>query len=392
MKIAHYVGFGPNRSGLYEAARDMLRGDLEYGHDAVMVDVGVTKDGGSREPATVGSIDDRAGFRIKTVSWQSALDADVIVAHTGIDDSWVVQSQAPMVWLLHGRPLDAFRPEQNRGRRSYSIMGEVAQWPRVRAMLTLWREHVEYWQVMMPPEKLVLIDDPPIDKQRFSPQGPRYEIPARYRGETNVLIADSWRDDVDTFEVANSTYHAAKTIPGVRVHFCAMEFPLDENGRATPTGPWTHLLDAYKQVGVLGEVFARLGDMQNHYRAMDVLLTPHVIATRTLLEPMACGVYIIGAPENRWATATANPASAKSMTTALAEAVRRIRCGEFTRETDVGKVCGLATYAARINHVYEAAVEGRPMNEVHIPMEGSNGNTSEESLRRDYAACVGCAH
>lgn len=370
MKIAHYVGYGPNRSGLYEAARDMLRGDIEYGHEAVMVDVGVTVAGQAREAGIVGNGDDRAGFRLETVSWQSAIDADVIVAHTGIDDSWVAQSQAPMVWLMHGRPLDTFRHEQNStAMRSYSLLGELAQWPRVRAMLTLWREHVEYWSVMVPPEKLVLIDDPPIDKRRFSPEGPRYEIAEACRGEINVMIADSWRVDVDTFEIANSMFHAAQAVPGVRVHFYAMEFPLDDKNQATPTGPWTYLLNAYRDAGILGEVFTRVGNMQHHYRAMDILLTPHTIATRTLLEPMACGVYVIGAPGNRWAAGTANPASAESMTAALGEAAQRIRCGEFTRETDVGKVCDLATYASRINRIYEAAVEGRPMNQVQELLE-----------------------
>ena len=282
-----------------------------------------------------------------------------------------------MVWLLHGRPLDAFRPEQNRGRRSYSIMVDVARWPRSRAMLTLWREHVEYWQPVMLPEKLVLIDSPPIDKERFNPEGPTYIIPESHRGEINVMIADSWRDDVDVFEIANSAYHAAQAVPGVRMHFCAMEFPLDENQRGIPTGPWKYLLDAYKEAGILGEVFSRLADMQHHYRAMDILLTPHVIATRTLLEPMACGVYTIGAPENRWATATANPASAKSMTKALADAAAMIRAGEFTRQTDVHNVCGLAQWALRMNQVYEAAVAGMPMNEITINMEGSDGSTEE---------------
>jgi glycosyltransferase involved in cell wall biosynthesis len=372
MKIAHYAGFGPNRSGLYEAARDMLRADAEYGHDAVIVDCGVTADGIDREPGTVGSIDDRAGFCIKTVSPESARDADVIVAHTGIEDLWVAQSQAPMVWLLHGRPLDSFRPEQNRNRRSYSLIAELAQWPRVRAMLTLWREHVEYWQVIVPPEKLKLIGRPPIDKRRFSPEGSTYEIAPGLRGDINVMIADSWRDDVDTFEIANSMYHAAQAVRGVKVHFYGMEFPLDESQRGIPTKVWSYLLDAYRDAGILGEVFTRVGNMQHHYRAMDILVTPHVIATRTLLESMACGVYVIGPDDNRWARGDANPQSAECMTDALTQAAEAIRCGAVTRETDVHRVCGLDEYAPLITEVYEAVVEGRPMNQKRIPLEDRN--------------------
>ena len=77
---------------------------------------------------------------------------------------------------------------------------------------------------------------------------------------------------------------------------------------------------------------------------------------------------------------TANPANAKAVTAALENAVGRIRSGEHTRETDVGKVCDLATYAERVNRVYEAAVGRRPMNEVRIPLEKKDGTTDEKRL------------
>ena len=267
-----------------------------------------------------------------------------------IEGAW---REAPIVWLLHGRPLDCFRGEQNGQSKSYSLTAEIARWPRVRALVTLWKEHYEYWRVLIPEEKLVLIDSPPIDTKRFSLDAPIYQIPAERRGEINILIADSWRPDVDICELANSTLYAAKATPGVRVHFYAMEKPL---------GPWEHLVGvngAYERAEVLGEVWERVQNMQCVYRAMDILLTPHVIGTRTLLEAVACGVYVIGARDNRWATATANPASAESVTEAVTEAVYRIRSEPEIRAMQARRICPLAKYARAINKVYENTMRGQ---------------------------------
>jgi len=288
MRIAHCCPFAPNRAGIYEAARDMARADAEAGHGVDFVDTGVTVAGNAtKEPPQVGAVDDRGGFRIVTAS-PSVLDvADVLVFHSGVPDAWVVRSQAPIVWILHGRPLAAFRLERaHPDLQPYSLLKHVAEWPRTKALVSFWPEHAPYWAALFGAEKLRVLGWPPIDLERFSPDGPRHVFEPRHRGEINGLIADASREDLDAFDVAHGALEAARRIPGLRWHFYALD---------TPLGPWEHVIDALRRIGALGELCGRMADMEQVYRAADLLLTPQRIATRTIGEAQACGTPVLAA-------------------------------------------------------------------------------------------------
>lgn len=285
MRIVHAAPFAPNRAGIYEAARDMVRADALAGHGVEFVDVGVTV-GTTREAPLIGAVDDRGGFRIVTAPPLCLDYADVIVCHTGVPDAWVVRTQAPMVWVLHGRPLAAYRLEQATGLHSYSLYAEVARWPRATRLVSFWPEHRPYWNVIIPAEKLVTLDDPPCDGERFTPDGERYVIPDQHRGAINGLIADSWREDIDIYEVVHGALEASKRLLGLRWHLYGIE---------RQDGPWTYLLDALRRAGALGEVCSRVAGMEARYRAYDLVLTPHRIVTRTISEALCSGVPVVAA-------------------------------------------------------------------------------------------------
>lgn len=285
MRIVHAAPFAPNRAGIYEAARDMVRADALAGHGVEFVDVGVTV-GTTRETPLIGAVDDRGGFRIVTAPPLCFDYADVIVCHTGVPDAWVVRTQAPMVWILHGRPLAAYRMEQATGLQSYSLYAAIARWPRARRLVSFWPEHQPYWDAIIPAEKLVTVDHPPCDGDRFQPSGETYEIPAIHRGEINGLIADSWREDIDIYEVVHGALEASRRVPGLRWHLYGVE---------RQDGPWAYLLAALRRAGTLGEVCSRVADMESRYRAYDLLLTPHRIVTRTIAEALCSGVPVVAA-------------------------------------------------------------------------------------------------
>lgn len=212
--------------------------------------------------------------------------------------------------MLHGRPLACFRPEQNSKNhsRSYSLIAELAAWPRVKYMVTMWPDHVPFWRPIVPCRKLYCLDAPPIDERRFCAEGEEHNVGPAHRGDFNILIADSWREDIDVYEIAHAPLFAASKIRNMRVHFYAVE---------TPLGPWEHIFTAYRKAGILGEVCARMPDMEKVYRSMDCLLTPHRIATRVMAEALSCGLPVVGGLGCKWTSYTGSPESPQSVAEAL---------------------------------------------------------------------------
>ena len=356
MKIAHFAPFAPNRCGLYEAARDFVRADILTGHEAYLIDTGASTDGVTTEFAKSPS-DTRGNFTLPITTFDKVLDADIIVAHTGIPDNWVVRSQAPMIFILHGRPLDCFRPEQNKEpKKAYTLLSNLAKWPRVKKMITMWEEHYPFWEPIIPGEKLVLLDPPPMDEDRFSAKGNKHVISAECKGDLNLLIADSWRSDVDIYEIMNGIILAGKKIKGLKIHNYAVE---TQKGSTNVVEPWNLIFDYTKRMGIQGEIFGRVTDMEQIYRAMDVTVTPHRIATRVIGESLSCGTPVIagGSKFTKW---NCHPEDAKS----VAEAIEKFaedytknpkEIKEYVKET--AQKFNLTSWGERINKIYEEVKE-----------------------------------
>ena len=292
MEIVHFAPYGPYRAGIYEAARDMVRADTMRGHLVSFVDVGPVNGTGQQEPPQVNAIDDRGGFQLVTQPPQWADTADLLVYHTGVNDNWVVRSQAPIVLVIHGRPLSVFRAEQDArpGRNGYTILRMLGDWPRVKKVAYFWPEFTPYWRNVVPEGKLAPIDWPPIDLQRFCPDGPRHEFSREHKGRWNALIADAWREDVDAFEIANGAIEAAKRIPGLKVHLYSVE---TVPGTSNLQPCWAQLLGELAYRGAMGEVSGRQPGIEQMYRAVDFVLSPNRIVTRIAGEALACGTPVI---------------------------------------------------------------------------------------------------
>lgn len=349
MKIVHFGPFGPNAAGIYEAARDMVRADTLAGHDVQFVDTGL-QIGAERLPGKVGAVDDRGGFQLVTAAADASDSADVLVCHTGVPDGWIARTQAPIVWILHGRPLAAFRYEQRTGVASYTCYQQVSHWPRSKRLVHFWPEFAPYWDAIFPQGKQVAFEFPPIDGDRFNPNGEAHEIEGRHRGQYNGLICDSWREDVDCFEIANGALEAARHNRDLSWHFYGMQEPL---------GPWEPLLAALRKMGSLGEVCGRMPDMERVYRGMDFVLTPHRIVTRVIGESLCCGTPVVAARGCKVTPATADPSEPHS----VAQAVQGIVC-EIDKDSDAIRAgCLLAAerfslqaYATRMTGIYESIV------------------------------------
>lgn len=342
MNIVHFAPFAPNGCGLYEAARDMIVADRIAGHYTLLVDTGVFI-GGQHTPGESGKVDSRYGIPVETSDPAVAMDADLIIAHTGIPDPWIVGSQAPIIWMLHGRPQACFRPEQFGNGNSFSLLASVAKWPRVKSLVSFWPYHKPFWLPIIPETKLVVLDSPPIDPQRFSRSGNAWGFDGM-GGKVNVVLADSLREDVDLYEVTNGIIEFCKGNSGVKFHFFGMENPLR---------CWEFLVQELRMLGGLGQIWARRTGMDEVYRGADLVLSPHKITTRVIGEALSCGTPVLAAHGCKHASLTCDPSDPFDVAKVLELAISKIKQDVDLMASGIEESFSLTTYNQHIQAVYE---------------------------------------
>jgi len=352
MKIAHIAPYGPNQAGIYEAARDMVRADIRQGHTAWFVDAGAQLVGNStREAPRVGAVDDRAGFRLVTQPWEVCNEADVIMLHTGCDNQWLVWNQAPVIFVIHGTPTAAFRNEQRDTVQSYSVYTEGSKWPRVKALLYFWPEFRPYWDVVFPPGKQVVLDYPPIDRERFTGDGEPWEIPRFQRGRYNGLICDSWRADSDVLEILHGAIEASRRVQGLTWHILAIQEPM---------GPYTHIIQKMRSIGALGTIGGRRPDMEQAYRGVDFVLSGRRSVSRVIAEALCCGAPVIADQGCTAANLTADKRDPLAMASVIEQMVDRVehdRAGLQQETASLAEHFDLDVYGKRISDLYERVIK-----------------------------------
>ena len=349
MKIAHVAPFAPNRCGLYEAARDMARADIFGGNTVVFVDAGISKNG-KREAGQIGVVDNRGDFKLTTSDPSMINDVDIIIMHTGVSDSWLVQNQIPLIWAVHGRPLACFRPERMGKGSSYSLYNTLATWKRTRGMLYFWKEFEPHWSPIFQGKDIVL-DYPVIDEKRFNSKGKIFEL--QNKGDVNILICDSEREDVDCYESVIGFLHYIKTNPNekVKLHMCG----LDMTNNDLPNC-WNIILGKIKELGCLGDVYSRVGNMEQVYRAVDCVISPNKIITRTIGEALSCGTPVISQnnSNNLVCDYTCDMSDVNDVIEAITFFMKDFKQGHTDREKIIerSKVFSLETYSKRMNEEY----------------------------------------
>lgn len=284
MNICHIAPYAPALCGLYEHARDMTRADCESGHGVFFIDAGITING-ERQEGKINSVDNRAGFRLETAHPDMINEADIIVMHTGCHDNWIVKNQAPIIWVIHGRPLACFRPELMGKGDSFSLYSDLAKWKRAKKMLYFWPEFTPFWNNVIPEEKLLCLDYPVIDQNRFNSGGDIYRL--QNPGKYNFLICDSAREDLDLYELVNGCILAARKYPNqFKFHFIgSLDLPLPNI--------WNMVLGKLQELGALGDIVGRITNIESVYKACDCLISPNRIIVRTIAEALSCGLPVI---------------------------------------------------------------------------------------------------
>lgn len=277
IKAAHVVVVTPKRAGLYETTRELVLALQEHGVNSRMVDP--TKDKNTLHPG--GHADRGAPFA--DMAW--ALDADVIINHSGFDGTPLAQSKQPVIHVAHGRPKYSFIGEVRGGTPVYSYCYLKNADPRFKAVVTFWPEHEGYLQVLWP-DKPIHVVSPPVDLVEWSPGPNGYDF-GGHKGQINIVSTDAWREDVDPFVAFNTFILWARDNPGARLHVYARNN--DKRG-------WPVLFRRMTEAGVKGEIKPWVEGLKHVYRSADAVITSNVISTRTVREAMACGCPVARVP------------------------------------------------------------------------------------------------
>jgi glycosyltransferase involved in cell wall biosynthesis len=324
-----------------------MKADVLAGHDVYFVDKGTVKDG-KNTFQTTGTVDDRGGFKLVTSEPSNIDSADVIMAHTMPHNEWLARNQVPVIFIVHGRPLYSFRLENaSVDTKSYTYINEISHFPRVKKMLYFWPEFTPYWSTF-PQEKVAALDFPIIDQIRFSPEGEKHVIGDVHKGEFNILICDSWREDVDMFEIFTGALQAARELKNIKFHLYAAE---SKNGNINQC--WDLLVKEMRRLGAMGELCGRMCDMEKVYRSMDAVLTPHRIIVRTIAEAQSCGIPVISDQKCKVAQIGCDPHDAYSVAEAIKKFVSSDK--EELRKDALQKANSYSSklYSEEMNKIYK---------------------------------------
>ena len=285
MKIAHFAKFGPNQAGISGTAIDMVMAERKAGIDSILIDY----DG--KKPCMVGL----TSGEVVTVGPSKAHDADIIVRHSAIPPS-IEALNKPQVMCLHGRPEYTFL--LHHGPKKMAVIDEYlkcAKDPRYRGFINFWKEHQAYIERLLPGTKIDFVPAM-VNMETYNPDGMRYEY-GKDGGSPNILICDMFREDVSPFAVLMAAAeYCRKYNPKAKINIYGLQRQ-NEN-------PVKVLIDNLKAEGIVNQAKPLTKDMDMVYRANDILVTPHRIATRVIREALASGLPIVagmGCPYTKWA-------------------------------------------------------------------------------------------
>lgn len=318
LKVAHFAVFAPGRSGQYGTVRDLILAERAIGIDAQFIDSETCMScKGNKGYA------DRTDGPITTVNESWAWKADVLIRHSIIPDD-LEDSGIPIIMCLHGRPENSFLLDQYGKVKVFHFLHQFNNDPRYHAAVTFWRDFEFHFKYLIPNQDVFFV--PAMVKlDQFTPAGRKHDF-GRKSGSPNIIIADIWREDVTPFNLVFAALKFKELYaPEAKLHIFGL--PAE---RSSPANILCHYLGL---TSIAGDFFALAPDMMDKYRAADMLITPHNMATRVVRESLACGCPIVGGTGNPYTQFTADPRDTNQFADAMNECWKSIqRGGEIPRQ------------------------------------------------------------
>ncbi len=357
MKIAHFLNFGPHQAGIYGTATDLVRAERKQGLDAQVVDYGNGMNAPQRH-SRVGCVDGD----ITTVAPDSVMDSDVIVRHSALPQK-VFDSDIPLVMPFHGMPEYSFLLEHTGNTRSLKELMVSTDNPRYKAFITMWKETVFYWEAMFPGKKIFYVPAP-VDLDKFNPLGKVFKF--KEPGKINIVVTGVWRTEYTT--PYSVLFAAAKFVrdkcPEARVHVFGV--PQDNKkytDKIKNDGPMNHTLLALRKGNMVSECHHIVPNLDEVYRAADIAVTQHTVASRTVREALASGCPLVAASGNKFTPYTADPRDTDGFVAAIDKCYKNIlndrkRTRDWAREV-AEKEFNLDRVGEAMKRVFDYVLENK---------------------------------
>lgn len=327
MKIAHFGVFAPSQSGQYETAKELVKAERMQGIDAQFVDYGW----GDKPKVRLGLKDEY----IETIPLESARDADLLIRHSDIPKNFLKQTGIPCVIALHGRPESSFLSGyRNSGADVFGIIKSELDKKNCIGFLCFWKEYLNFWMDLIPVKKLFHVSAP-VDMEKYNPEGKKYKF--EDDGYPNIIIVDLWRDDVTPFNVLQAAIQYKRQY--------------NKDARIHVYGIWKNdyrrkFINTYIQSGDVSDCQKFVKGLEFVYRSADIMVTPHVIATRTVREALASGTSIVAGGDCKYTFYNGDPRNWNSFASEIN------RCWQ-ERKIDKDKAIALNVFLATSNFSLE---------------------------------------
>ncbi len=260
----------PHHCGLYETTHDLVAGLRELGVDSRFVD-----------PVK----ESKADRGVPVADWDWATKADIIVSHSGYDNTPISKTDQPVVLCCHGRPYNSMSIENRpKGPPIYSFMYNKNYDDRIKAVVTFWPEHVDYHKVMFPDKPVECIQSP-VNLEEWTDGPARYKFNGK-GGDINVVCTDTWRADGGPWFPLNAFALWARDNSGAKLHLYAIS--------PQGLGGYKAIVKRIQTDGNMGEAVGWVEKgLKEIYRSADLVVTGNSIDTRTVREATACGCNVL---------------------------------------------------------------------------------------------------
>jgi len=319
MRIVHIVPVTPHKCGMYETTRELVEAECKLGIDSRLFDPRPTPEelleqvvqaSNNNQTITIKPTlfkvpDDFEDRGAKTCSLEFFNTADIIVSHSGIRDD-MLGGTIPIIHVAHGRPYSSFLLEHTKQSPIYTQYNEWNNNPRFKAFVTLWPGYEQYLELVISPEKLYAFD-PFVNTDRWQPKKHDNFDWHGNAGEINIVCTDIWRLDKDPYYVINAFAQYYKKYPNAKLHLfaCQPSKTSSQDGQFKIDGAWGRLFKCMNEKGMIGEIMVSIDNIEIVYQNADVLITPHIIATRTIREALSCGCQVVAGLQNPYTPYTA---------------------------------------------------------------------------------------
>lgn len=317
IKIAHFLNFSPHAAGIYETAKEMILAERKAGIDAQAIDYG----NGQNAPQRHSRVWCKDGD-IETINPGWAVDeADIIVRHSAIPQK-VLDTHKPIVMVLHGTPEYTFLLEHTGKTRVLKEIIVSAENPDYKMFVTFWKENVFPWQIWLPDRKIGYVPSF-VDLKKFNTEGKVHKFQSP--GKFNIVVTNVWRKEYVT--PFSALFAAAKWVktkhPEARIQVFGV--PADDPKYPKNDGPVNRTLLALQKANCVGRCYRIVPNLDEVYRAADMMVTPHVVASRTVREALASGCPVVAGAGNPYTPYTADPRSINSFVHAIDECYKDIK-------------------------------------------------------------------